>query len=346
MSSERGVFGGCGVLMNRVVVAGHVCVDLTPQAQQLALEPGSLFEVGPLAITLGGSVANTGRALVALGAEVSFAARVGADDLGRIAVDLLHRSGLSGTPTVTSEHATSYSIVLEPDGADRSFWHHVGANLEFDGTEVQADVDIVHLGYPSLLPRLVADDGALLRSFLSATRERGAMTSVDLAVIDPSSTVDWRSLLSTTMPLIDLITPSADDLRSALQLPTATAPELVDLLLEWGVGVAAVSDGAAGMSLGAAGVDRLARSGAALARLVDEWADVRLHQPIVPVRRHVTTNGAGDAATAGVLSGVLSGASPAEATARAARTAAAVIQGDLIVPTASVDSSPRREEVL
>lgn len=332
--------------MNRVVLAGHVCVDLSPDAQQLPVEPGRLVEVGPLHITLGGSVANTGRALVALGIDALFAARVGADDLGRIAADLLRRSGLSGTPTVTSEHGTSYSIVLEPDGADRSFWHYVGANLEFDGTEIQDDGDIVHLGYPSLLPRLVADDGALLRSFLTATRERGAVTSVDLAVVDPSSTVDWRSVLSTTMPLIDLVTPSADDLRSALQMPAATAPELVELLLEWGAAVAVVSDGSAGMSLGAAGAERLARSGPTLARLVDEWADARLHQPIVPVRRHVTTNGAGDAATAGVLSGVLSGAPPAEATARAARTAAAVIEGDLFVPMKSVDSTPHLEDAL
>jgi sugar/nucleoside kinase (ribokinase family) len=323
--------------MNRVVVAGHLCVDLAPRARALSLEPGLLTEVGPLDVSLGGSVANTGRALVALGHEVTLAARVGADDLGRIATEHLGRTGLLGAPTTTPGASTSYSIVLEPDGADRSFWHHVGANAMFDGTEASVDADVVHLGYPSLLPALCENDGAALRAFLSRARRTGAVTSVDLAVVDPSSPVDWRSVLATAMPLIDVITPSADDLRSALGDARATAPELVELLLGWGAGVVVVSDGARGLSLGAADADRLRASGDALACLADEWAHARVQQPANTLRKHVTTNGAGDAATAGVLSGILRGDSSAAAAARAVRVAAAVIEGD-----APASASPHR----
>jgi sugar/nucleoside kinase (ribokinase family) len=325
--------------MSRVVVAGHLCVDLSPGARTLSLEPGRLSEVGPLDVSLGGSVANTGRALVALGHEVTLAARVGTDDLGRIATEHLVRTGLRGAPTVTPEAATSYSIVLEPEGADRSFWHHVGANALFDGTEASVDADVVHLGYPSLLPALCEDDGAALRALLTRVRTNGAVTSVDLAVVDASSTVDWRSVLETAMPLIDVITPSADDLRSALGDPRASAPELVELLLGWGAGVAVVSDGARGLSLGAAASGRLRSSGGALACLADEWAHARVNQPARALRRHVTTNGAGDAASAGVLSGILRGDSPSITATCAVQAAAALIEGDAARP-----GSPYRPE--
>jgi sugar/nucleoside kinase (ribokinase family) len=291
-------------------------------------------------------VANTGRALAALGHSVTIATRVGDDDLGRIAADQLSRTGLGGAPTITADAATSYSIVLEPEGSDRSFWHHVGANALFDGTEPTLGADIVHLGYPSLLPLLVADDGAAIRALLARIRTSGAVSSVDLAVVDPSSTVDWHSLLRGMMPLTDVVTPSADDLRSALRQPQATAAELVELLLGWGAGVVVVSDGAQGMTLGAGHVRRLTAAGAVLARLADEWAEVRVHQPAWPLRRHVTTNGAGDAATAGVLSGILAGRSPAETVEGAARTAAAVIEGDVSAAPSAVRSLHPFEGVL
>ena len=58
--------------VKQIAVAGHLCVDLTPTlAGAPSVAPGQLVEVGGLTITLGGSVANTGRGLAALGADVS-----------------------------------------------------------------------------------------------------------------------------------------------------------------------------------------------------------------------------------------------------------------------------------
>lgn len=334
--------------MSRVAVAGHVCVDLTPRAARLSIAPGELSEVGPLAVSLGGSVANTGRALAALGHAVTVSTRVGDDDLGAIATDHFARTpGVAGHPTVTAGHATSYSIVLEPDGADRSFWHHVGANARFDGTETEVDgADVVHLGYPSLLPLLIEDTGAGLRGLLARAKAAGATTSVDLAVVDADSPVEWTSLLTSVMPLIDVISPSADDLRSALHAPGATAGEFVDLLLSWGAGVAAVSDGGLGLVVGAADAARLGDGGRALAPLAAEWSDAHVHEPAARVRRHVTTNGAGDAATAGLLSGILHAQSPASAARYATTAAAAVIQGDPPSTTPAAVAADEHEGVL
>ena len=323
--------------MTRVVVAGHVCVDLAPRADDFVLEPGRLSEIGSLSITVGGSVANTGRALVALGHRVVASARVGDDDLGRIAAARLADSGIGGTPILTAGSHTSYSIVLEPEGVDRSFWHHIGANALFDGTETDVDADLVHLGYPSLLPRLVEDNGAGLRSLLTRARRAGATTSLDLAVVDATDATDWRSILSSVMPLVDVVTPSADDLRSALRTPEASAADLVEQLIGWGVGIAAVSDGPRGIHLGAGAPSRLTAGGNALRALADRWGGARLHRPASPLRRQLTTNGAGDAATAGMLSAILREYSPERAATLAATTAAAVIQGDPITPPTNTD---------
>jgi sugar/nucleoside kinase (ribokinase family) len=318
--------------MSRVVITGHVCVDLRPTADRLEIHPGHLSEVGPLHITVGGSVANTGVVLARLGHDVEVSARVGDDDLGAIATRWLSGvPGLEARMTATTAASTSYSIVVEPGDQDRSFWHHVGANALYDGTEPDLDgVALLHLGYPSLLPSLTRDGGANLRRMLERARAAGATTSLDLAVIDPgaeSAAIDWRSLFADILPLVDVITPSADDLRTALGIKDATTADFTDLLITWGAAVAAVSDGAAGLHIRISNAQRLARSGTALAPLADGWADQSLQVAARMLQRKITTNGAGDAATAGFLSGLLRGLSPAECAQLSTASAAAVIQG-------------------
>ena len=149
--------------VHSVLVAGHLCIDITPELTSVPeLVPGQLYEIGSAQLTLGGCVANTGLALAAAGTPTSVCSRVGDDPLGEIARRLLAEQGvdLEGI-TTTAGAATSYSIVLQLPGRDRTFWHHPGANAAFTGREVNLDgVDILHLGYPPLLPELLADDAA------------------------------------------------------------------------------------------------------------------------------------------------------------------------------------------
>lgn len=331
-------------------MAGHICVDLAPGLLHPTVVPGQLIEVGPLSITLGGSVANTGRALAGLGHEIEISTRVGADDLGRIvAAHLSDLPGVTGAPTITPGATTSYSIVLEPEGQDRSFWHHVGANLCFDGTEAEVGgASLVHLGYPSLLPGLIGDEGEAFIDFLLRVRAAGATTSVDLAVVDTHTQAirtDWETVLRRAMPLIDVISPSADDLRSALGLVDASAAELVTLLLSWGAGVVAVSDGSQGITVGAAERGRLEQAGAALGPLAGTWASGRAKEPARRVHRITTTNGAGDASTAGLLSALLRRESLSRAAERATDAAVRVIEGGLL-PGRGRTEQPQTQESL
>ncbi len=122
--------------MKPVIVAGHVCVDLTPAFDTPpAMEPGRLIAVGPLALTAGGCVSNTGLALASLGVPTQLVASAGADELGRVLVALLATSAADTTGiTCLDGRSTSYSVVVDVPGRDRTLWHHIGANAAFDGS--------------------------------------------------------------------------------------------------------------------------------------------------------------------------------------------------------------------
>lgn len=340
--TARGLNDSEGIQVRRIAIAGHICLDITPaMAGAARLDPGHLFEVGPLSLALGGSVANTGRTLAALEADVVAFANVGEDALGQIARQMLASTEhIDAQLTVVPGGSTSYSIVFEPIGTDRTFWHHVGANREFDGAEIDLrGVEIFHLGYPPLLPGLLRDAGTPLRELLSRARAAGAVTSVDLAVVDPTSEAggaDWAAILQNMASETDIVSPSLDDLTSALRIDAPFSIELIDelaaCLIEWGVAVAAISAGEHGLFIRTAPAARFAESGSALASLAPSWAGRSLDIAPIWVDTPVTTNGAGDASTAGLLFGIATGAPLERAGELAATSSAAVVAGKPVSP--------------
>lgn len=323
--------------MGHIVVSGHVCVDILPALPaEIAMQPGDLTEIGPAAMTIGGCVGNTGGDLADLGVSVRLVATVADDQLGAVVRNVFRSRGLATDGlAVTQRAATSYSLVLEPGGADRTLWHHPGANGEFDGTGVELDgAALLHLGYPPLLGRMLTENGLPISRLFGRARDAGVTTSLDLAVVDPRSEVaalDWRAIFAAVLPLVDVFTPSFDDLRSVLGFTEGFSAEFAERLAEdfiaAGVAVVAISAGAAGMYLRTAGSKRLSAGGAVLAGLSATWADRRLWQAPMLVAEAVTTNGAGDAATAGLLYGLWLALSPDETARLAGACAAALIAG-------------------
>ena len=194
------------MVVHSVLVAGHLCIDITPEFSRVPeLVPGQLYEIGSAQLTLGGCVANTGLALAAAGVPTRVCATVGNDPLGDVIRRLLTEHGLDMEGVTTSAGAaTSYTIVLQMPDHDRTFWHHAGANAVFTGREMRLDgVDILHLGYPPLLPALLDEYAAPLLNLLKDARSRQITTSLDLAVVDPRSSagaMDWRGIFTKIMP--------------------------------------------------------------------------------------------------------------------------------------------------
>ena len=246
----------------RALVAGHLCIDFFPQMDRApGLVEGALYDLGPMRARPGGCVYTTGKTMEALGVDVSVAAAVGDDSLAELLLDLCRAEGLDTAGLIRTEASTSYTIVSQPPGRDRTFWHHLGANQLFDGRNLDLDgIDLLHVGYPNLMALLYLDDGARTVELFRRARASGCATSIDLAVIDvaePDRVARWTRFLDQVLPWTDIISPSVDDLASVVDWPAEATPETLadaaERLLAWGVGVVLITGGTDGLQVATAG---------------------------------------------------------------------------------------------
>ena len=325
---------------NDVVVAGHVCLDIIPQLsnEQARAEdlfvPGRLFHVGPASVTLGGCVANTGRALHQLGARTRFVSKVGDDIFGNAILETLKRcdANVAETMIVAPGEATSYSIVLSPPQVDRGILHCPGTNHTFVAEDLNASAwrgsRVLHFGYPPLMQGTLTDQGKGLADKFAAVQSDGLLVSLDMAMPDtsPSATpTDWRQWLGHVLPHVDVFLPSTDELLLMLggsgdsKANQAVGPaaldgpllsELAGELLDMGVPIVVIKLGDQGLYL---------RTSAAATRLSNraEWKDLdwqawsnrELLAPCFQVKA-LGTLGSGDCTIAGFLMAMLQGNQP------------------------------------
>jgi sugar/nucleoside kinase (ribokinase family) len=320
-------------------------------ARRLDLAPGSLRIAGPLTISTGGAVSNTGIALHRLGVRTRLVGLTGDDPLGALLRRVLDQEspGL-GDGIVTRKGAgTSYSVMLSSAATDRIAVHFPGANDDFGASDVDPaalrGAELLHVGYPPLMRRLCESDGAELETIMRAGHAAGLATSLDMAVPDERvGDVDWRRLLARVLPATDVFMPSMGELRTMLGRPSgvpsatgdlpaqATAQvsadvsaevpaeppdeaeirELADECLRIGCTIAAIKLGRFGLYVRTSSRQRLLKLGARLIGLdVETWSDRELWSPIFEVDVRGTT-GSGDATIAGFLTGLLDGLDPAE----------------------------------
>ena len=311
-----------------VVIAGHICLDVIPtftMATHQSLQPGTLVKVGPAQFSPGGTVANVGLALHRLGCRPRLVARVGDDRFGTTLLDLLrtHDPLLTAEMQMTPGETTSYSVVINPPGVDRTFLHCPGANDRFGATDVALDwqgVRAFHFGYPPLMARIAANDGAELAMLLASAHTQGILTALDMAWPDPDSAagkLDWVALLRHCLPQVDLFMPSAEELvfmldgqRSDAGWTLAHIDMLAERCLALGAAIVAVKLGNQGLFLRTtADLTRLAAIGDVLAGHVAHWRGRQLWAPCFAAKVAGTT-GAGDATIAGFLLALLAQMDP------------------------------------
>jgi sugar/nucleoside kinase (ribokinase family) len=314
------------------VVAGHLCVDLTPTLTGPLPQPGSLAEAGPLHFSCGGAVANVGSALWRLGYPVRMIGLVGDDQFGEIAIRLLQPLGSQPGIRIAPEQVTSYSIVIAPEGCDRAFLHCPGANAVFTSADVR-DEDLkgagwLHFGYPPVMPAIAADGGRELADLFCRAKERGLRTSLDFCSIGgAAASTDWRTVLRNCARAVTVFTPSIEELRAALRQPSREPGDIGDVrslartLFDMGFSIVSIKLGTSGVYL--ATTD--ARDNLAAWQFGEEWRGRELIAPCF--RAHVVNaNGAGDCAIAGFIASVAGGSGPEHALTMAAASGACSVE--------------------
>jgi len=331
-----------------VIVAGHIALDILPDMSALkpdeVVSAGKVFEIGRISYSTGGAVSNTGLALHRLGVDVVLQAAVGDDWVGRAIIDYLRGFDprFGDCIQVVPHAASPYTVVIEPADHDRTLLTHTGVYDDFTLEDINLDLvaggKLFHLGYPTLLPRLFADDGAALLDLLRVVKSLGVITSIDMSLPppdSPSGRADWRKILGRCLPHIDIFVPSIEEIMFMLRpadlarwgvdlqgaLNAVYLADLADELIAMGAGIAGFKLGERGLFLRCAADRSRMAFLSSISQSADDWAGAQTWHPAFQVDVAGTT-GAGDAAYAGLLAALIRGMEP-EACARMACAVAA-----------------------
>src|SRR5258708_4349186 len=200
------------------VVAGHICLDVIPTlvGGGVVFMPGQTVEAGPAVFATGGPVSNTGLALHKLGVSTRLMGKAGDDLFGQAILQIIesHGPGQGEGMVVGPGEYSSYSIILSSPTADRMLIHAPGCNATFGANDIRYDaleqVGLFPFGYPPLMERMYADNGAELATIFRRVKTMGITTSLDLSMPDPNSApdrADCRALLRATVSSLRLFLP-------------------------------------------------------------------------------------------------------------------------------------------
>ncbi len=328
---------------NDVVVAGHICLDITPKFQitgkqniEETFQPGKLLKVGDAVFGTGGAVSNTGIALSKLGFSVSYMSSVGQDGFGEIIVEKMAEYGNVDGFFRNREVGSSYSVILALPTIDRIVLHNSGCNDYFTDENVDwaivSTARLFHLGYPPIMRSLYRDDGMELANILRKARSLGVSTSVDMALPDPKSeagVMNWQPWFANVLPHVDFFMPSIEEMvlftdRKRWQqfrdedadfvdiVPIAMYQDIADTLLELGCRVIILKAGQRGMYLKTAKSEQFSQVKSFGNIDCTAWSERELWGSSYLADSIQSATGAGDSAVAGILAAILHGLSVEE----------------------------------
>lgn len=327
-------------VQKKVVIAGHVCLDITPvfgnSAAGLKREdifsPGKLTQTEGIDIHTGGAVANSGLALKKMGVDVALMGKVGEDELGRMLRHIIKGYDADGDMIRSEDSSTSYSIVLAPPGMDRIFLHYPGANdtfcLQDLNMEKVKQAALFHFGYPPLMKKMYQNQGKELQAMFAAIQKEGVATSLDLAAVDESSDAgkqDWKNILVSTLPYVDFFVPSVEELGFMLNKSLydewqsrANGEDVTKFisvekdvkpfaqqLLDMGAKAVLIKCGAAGMYYKTSGQDKMRLLCAQLNLSLEDWSDKEGFEKSYVPDQVLSGTGAGDTTIAAFLASIM-----------------------------------------
>ena len=325
----------------KIVVAGHISVDITPVFQgnkkksiSQVLCPGKLIRTGEAVVFTGGVVSNTGLALHKMGADVRLAGKIGKDALGEMLLAMMRKHGMEKDLIIDENVDTSYTVVISPPGIDRIFLHGPGANDTYVADDLSDElldgVSLVHFGYPPLMKKIYENDGEEMLKICHKVHAKGAAMSLDLAAVDPDSPegqIDWRKFLSNVLPEVDFFVPSIEELCFMLDRPRydewmerTCGEDVTEILniekdirplaaqaMELGAKVLMLKCGAQGMYYQSAAKDLIEKIPESVELKIEDWADKSGFQKSYIPEKVISGTGAGDSSIGCFLYAMLNG---------------------------------------
>ena len=153
-------------------------------------DKGMLTNIQEVSYSVGGCVCNTAIDLKKLDEEntdVAVYGRIGKDEYGDFAMDVMKKHGLDVSNVKRTQGDTSYTDVMtDKRSGERTFFQRRGVNASFSESDVDLDAlncEIFHLGYLLLLDALDEADeefGTKAARLLHMVQMRGIKTSIDL----------------------------------------------------------------------------------------------------------------------------------------------------------------------
>lgn len=346
-------------MSKKVIVAGHICIDITPVFQGKSvsnvgdiLKPGKLIQMGKAEVSTGGAVANTGLGMKILGADVTLMGKIGNDEFGNLILGILDKYDAADGMIRDPLSDTSYSVVLAMPGVDRIFLHNPGANHTFCAADVSKEqlkeAALFHFGYPPLMKNMYENNGNELVLLLQKAKEAGCATSLDMAAVDPESDAgrtDWNLILKRVLPYVDFFVPSVEelcymldrtrleewqgraegrDLTELLDIENDVVP-LAEKCMEYGTKVLVIKCGAKGMYYKTADEKQLSEIGKRVGLDIVQWADRQGFEASYIPERVLSGTGAGDTSIAAFLTAMLEGESLESCMQLAAATGACCV---------------------
>ncbi len=350
---------GVGMMNKKVVVAGHICLDITPifpdtkvKNSNMILQPGKLIQMKEADVHTGGAVANTGLAMKILGADVSLMGKIGTDAFGDMIMGILDKYNAKEGMIRDEFATTSYSVVLAMPGIDRIFLHHPGANDTFSTADIEKvqwkDAALLHFGYPPIMEKMYENGGTELVKLMKEAKEANVSTSLDLAAVDADSKagkVNWEEVLRQTLPYVDFFVPSVEELcymidKERFEEWQARAEgrditEILDLendikplaakCMQMGCKVLLLKCGAPGMYFQTGSKELLSGISSRLELDVANWADKSIFEKSYVPEQILSGTGAGDTSIAAFLTATLNGFLPERCLQLAAATGASCV---------------------
>jgi sugar/nucleoside kinase (ribokinase family) len=315
-----------------VIVTGHLCLDVIPSFAHgsVTFKPGHLTEVGAATFATGGGMSNVGLALIRLGVSTKLVGKIGDDFFGDAIIRVLesYDKHATGNLVVEKGGSSSYTLVLNPPGHDRTFLHNPGCNDSFKASDIALEklgpAKFFYFGYPSLM-KTVREDPLGLAALYKKAQALGFTTCLDMSLPDAegeSGKVDWKNFLETVLPYVDIFIPSLEEILFMLErpfydssewqqtMPAAFLHDITEKILNLGVAVAGIKLGEQGLYLRTASAERFNQLNAVTTVNAvpnpNVWANRELWSPIFQADVKGTV-GAGDSTIAGFLTALLKG---------------------------------------